>query len=269
MQGRLRILDIWVDPVTRDEALRRVGDFLKYGKRPHAVFASNPEKNFSVPKDPELYKVFGEADLLIPDGIGMVLAARILHNAILERVPGSEFIFDICSLAEKECYRIFIYGAGEEINRRSAEILAARYPRLMIAGRANGYVSQTEMPRLVRQINESRAEILFVALGSPKQEKWFAEHKGALEHVRVVQGIGGTLDTIGGTVKRAPAVWRKYGVEWLYRLLSEPGRIRRQKWLPVFAFMVFRAKAGKVSKTKKSIKVSESQSFKDENSVNH
>jgi len=254
MQDRLKILDIWVDPVTRDEAVRRVGNFLKYGNRPHAVFASNPEKNFSVPKDPDLYRVFSEADLLIPDGIGMVMAARILHNAILERVPGSEFIFDICSLAEKECYRIFLYGAGEDINRRSAEVLAARYPRLMIAGRSNGYVSQAEMPRLIGQINESRAEILFIALGSPKQEKWFAEHKDSLKYVRVVQGIGGTLDTIGGAVKRAPEVWRKCWAEWLYRLLSEPERIKRQKWLPVFAFMVFSAKAGQMTNKHQIIK---------------
>ncbi len=257
MQDRLKILDIWVDPVTRNEAISRVRDFLKYGRRPHAVFASNPEKNFSVPLDRELYKVFSEADLLIPDGIGMVLAARILYNAILERVPGSEFIFDICSLAEKESYRIFLYGAGEDINRKSTEVLAAKYTRLMIAGRSHGYIGQAEMPELIKQINESRAEILFIALGSPKQEKWFAEHKGALEHVRVVQGIGGTLDTIGGTVKRAPAIWRKYGVEWLYRLLSEPGRVKRQKWLPVFALKVFKAKI------KKSVKVSECQSVKD------
>ncbi len=247
MKERLRILDIWVDPVTRDEAIGRVRDFLKDGNRPNSVFASNPEKNFSVPKDPELYDVFRDADLLLPDGIGMVLAARILQSAKLERVPGSEFIFDICGLAEKEGYRIFVYGASEDVNRKSAEILAARYPRLLIVGRANGYVGKAEMPQLIRQINESRAEILFVALGSPKQEKWFAEHKAALEHVRVVQGIGGTLDTIGGTVKRAPAIWRKYWAEWLYRLLAEPKRIKRQKWLPLFAILVLSAKLSYMS----------------------
>jgi N-acetylglucosaminyldiphosphoundecaprenol N-acetyl-beta-D-mannosaminyltransferase len=247
MKERLKILDIWVDPVTRDEAIGRVRDFLKYGSRPNSVFASNPEKNFSVPKDAELYEVFRDADLLIPDGIGIVLAARILHRATLERVPGSEFIFDICSLAEKEGYRIFIYGASEDVNQKSSKILAARYPRLLITGRANGYVSKAEMPQLIRRINESQAEILFVALGSPKQEKWFAEHKASLEHVRVVQGIGGTLDTVGGTVKRAPTIWRKYWAEWLYRLLSEPWRIKRQKWLPLFALMVLSAKISYIS----------------------
>jgi N-acetylglucosaminyldiphosphoundecaprenol N-acetyl-beta-D-mannosaminyltransferase len=102
------------------------------------------------------------------------------------------------------------------------------------------------MPRLIEQINESKADILFVALGSPKQEKWFVTHKDALEHVKVIQGIGGTLDTIGGTVKRAPAIWRKLWAEWLYRLISEPRRIKRQSVLPVFAMMVFQAKVGNV-----------------------
>lgn len=251
MKERLRILDVWVDPVTRNEAIDRVRDFLKYGDRPHSVFASNPEKNFSVPKDRELHSVFRDADLLIPDGIGMVLAARILHSATLERVPGSEFIFDICDLAQKEGYRIFIYGAGEDVNRKAAEILAKRYPGLLIAGRANGFVGKAEMPELIRRINESQAEILFVALGSPKQEKWFAEHKTALQHVRVVQGIGGTLDTIGGTVKRAPIIWRRHWAEWLYRLLSEPWRIKRQKWLPLFALMVLSAKVSYMSGLRK------------------
>ncbi len=94
------------------------------------------------------------------------------------------------------------------------------------------------MPDLVKQINESEADILFLSLGSPKQEKWYAAHRDALRHVRVVQGIGGTLDTIVGTVARAPASWRRVHLEWLYRLLREPRRFNRQKVLPVFALKV-------------------------------
>ena len=114
-------------------------------------------------------------------------------------------------------------------------MLAERFPGLKIAGRANGYVKDEEMPGLIEKINESGAAVLFVALGSPKQEKWFAKYKDKLPHVRVVQGIGGTLDTIGGTVKRAPEFWCRHNLEWLYRLLSEPKRIARQRVLPVFA----------------------------------
>ncbi len=242
IKSRIRILDIWVDPLTRREAVERVRGFLEHGTRPHTVFASNPEKNFSVTKNQNLYRVFCEADLLLPDGIGIVLAARILYRAQVERVPGSDFIFDICSLAEAGDYRIFLYGAKEEVNRKSAEVLAQKYPRLSIAGRANGYIKEAEMPQLIKKINDSKADILFVALGSPRQEKWFDEHKEAFKHVKVVQGIGGTLDTIAGTVKRAPAIWQRLWAEWLYRLLSDPRRFKRQQCLPVFAFMVFQIK---------------------------
>ncbi|MBN2034953.1 MAG: WecB/TagA/CpsF family glycosyltransferase [Deltaproteobacteria bacterium] len=236
--ARLPILDIWVDPVNRDEAIERVRGFLRNGNRPHSVFASNPEKQFTVPRDPELYECYRRADLLLPDGIGMVKAARLLYGADLSRVPGSEFIFDLCKVAQEEEKGVFVYGAKEEVNAGSCEVLVERFPGLKIVGRANGYVKDEDMPELIERINESGAAVLFLALGSPIQEKWFAEHKDKLISVRVVQAVGGTLDTIGGNVKRAPEFWRRHNLEWLYRLLSEPGRISRQWVLPIFALLV-------------------------------
>ncbi|MBM4333123.1 MAG: WecB/TagA/CpsF family glycosyltransferase [Deltaproteobacteria bacterium] len=246
MKDRLKILDVWVDPVTRETAIERATNFLRHGQRPHAIFASNPEKNFSVPADAELYRAYGEADLLIPDGVGMIWAAGFLYGAKLKRVPGSEFIFDLCRLAVQQDCGIFLYGADEEVNRRSAEILAERYPGLKVSGRANGYVKDVEMPGLIQQINESGARILFVGLGSPKQEKWYATHRDALTHVRIVQGIGGTFDTIAGKVNRAPEFWRQHNLEWLYRLLKDPRRIRRQKAIPIFMLKVLVEKAKRV-----------------------
>jgi len=247
MQTRLNILDIWVDPVNRTEALERVRSFLEHGKRPHSIFAANPEKNFSVPSDPLLYEVYRESDLLLPDGIGIVAAARILHGAKLARVPGSEFIYDICGLAVQEGKGVFLYGAGEEVNKAAAEKLKIRFPGLFIAGRCNGYVKEEEMKLLIERINASKAEILFLALGSPKQEIWYSRYKDLLEHVKVCQGVGGTLDTIAGTVKRAPEFWQKLSLEWFYRLISQPNRIKRQKVLPLFAAMVLLEKLRKRS----------------------
>jgi N-acetylglucosaminyldiphosphoundecaprenol N-acetyl-beta-D-mannosaminyltransferase len=246
MNDRLKILNIWVDPLTRDNAKERVRRILEKGKRAHSVFASNPEKNFTVPEDPALYEAYRNADILLPDGIGMVIAARMLHGKRFSRIPGSEFIFDLCRIAADGGHGIFVYGAREEVNAGAVRILEERFPGLRVAGRANGYVSEAEMPDLVRRINESKAEILFVALGSPRQEKWFATHGKALRHVRICQGVGGTLDTITGHVKRAPEFWCRHNLEWLYRLLAEPSRIRRQKLLPVFAALVFWAKCKSV-----------------------
>jgi len=253
LNKRLKILDIWIDPVTRDEAISRVRKFLRKGERLHAVFAANPEKNFSVPKDPTLYETFKNADLLLPDGIGMIMAARILYGFSLERVPGSEFVYDICDLAAKEGYSIFVYGAREEVNKSAVEILKKCYPELRVAGRANGYTGDWEMVDLISSINSSKAEILFLALGSPRQEKWFATHKNHLNHVRVCQTIGGTLDTISGNVKRAPLIWQKFSAEWLYRLIKEPKRIKRQRVLPIFAAMVLISKFKTFFRGKKKI----------------
>lgn len=246
MSGRKQILDIWVDPINRFEAIERVKELLKSGKRPHSIFASNPEKNFSVPSDPELYKIYRDADLLLPDGIGIVWAARLLYGIKCERVPGSEFIFDICRLAVEEGAGIFIYGSKEEVNRRASEKLKNQFQGINIVGRSHGYVTEPEMPDLINRINGSKSTILFIALGSPQQEKWFASYKHQLQYVRVCQGIGGTLDTIAGTVKRAPEIWCRFNLEWLYRLILEPRRIKRQKVLPVFAAMVILSRCKKM-----------------------
>ena len=109
--------------------------------------------------------------------------------------------------------------------------LKSRYPELKIAGRANGYVDDREMSELIDRINSSKADILFLAFGSAKQEKWFATYKKQLQHIRIVQGIGGTLDTIAAAVRRVPVIWRKLSAEWLYRLIGQPSRIKRQKVL--------------------------------------
>lgn len=242
MNKRLKILDIWVDPVDMDEALARVDSFVTSGDRPHIIFASNPEKNFSFPNDPFLHQSLRNADMLIPDGIGVVKAAQILHGVKLSRVPGVELMHNICGLAAKRGYRIFVYGAKEEVSREACDKLQNLYSGLQIVGRANGYIKAEDMPQLIEQINRSQAEILFLALGSPTQEKWLAENKNKLEAVRVCQGIGGTLDTITENVKRAPKTWCKYNLEWFYRLVSEPTRINRQKVLPIFVIRVLIAK---------------------------
>lgn len=240
--GRLKILDVWVDPVNMDQAIEKVNDYVEKGDRPHAIFAVNPEKNFSVPKDNVLHETFMKADLLIPDGIGVVLAARILYGKKLSRVTGVDLNDSICALAARRGFKIFVFGAREEVNRKAVAELEGRYSGIKIVGRAHGFIKDDEMQGLIDRINESQAEILFIAMGSPKQERWFNAYKHQLTHVRVCQGIGGTLDTIAGVVKRAPDLWCRYSLEWLYRLLSEPSRIRRQRVLPLFAALVYMRK---------------------------
>ncbi|NWF55873.1 MAG: WecB/TagA/CpsF family glycosyltransferase, partial [Syntrophaceae bacterium] len=161
-----------------------------------------------------------------------------IYGVKICRVPGVELSERICALAAQKGYRVFIYGAREEVNRRAAEVLQERFPAIRIAGRANGYLPEDQMGDLIDRINLSGAEILFVALGSPKQELWISRFREDLKTVRVCQGIGGTLDTLAGTVRRAPEFWCRWNGEWLYRLLAEPRRIKRQRVLPLFATQV-------------------------------
>ena len=243
---RYPILNIWVDEVGFQGALDKIVEFVEQGGRPHTIFATNPEKNFSVPKNQLLYKSFKEADLLIPDGVGMVLAARIIYGAKFERVPGCEFMQAACGLAADRGYKVFIYGAKEEVNQEAVRILRERHPAIEIVGNVDGYWPADKMDELIDQMNSSEAQILFLALGSPKQEEWFAKYKNKLKSVRVCQGIGGTLDVIAGNVKRAPEFFCNLGLEWFYRLLAEPKRIKRQIVLPVFGVQVLWARCKRI-----------------------
>ena len=239
---RYSVLNLWVDDCNMAKALEQVSKYVENGDKVHTIFASNPEKNYSVPKDAFLYEMFKKADILIPDGIGMVLASRFIYNADVQRVPGCELMQEICNMSAEKGYKIFIYGAKKEVNESAVDELKVRHPSIQIVGSQDGYLGDDEMNGLIDRINASNAQILFLALGSPKQEMWISKYRDQLKNVRVCQGIGGTLDVLAGTVKRAPDFFCKMGIEWLYRLVSEPKRLKRQIKLPFFAAQVIQAK---------------------------
>ena len=234
---RIRVLDAPVDVINMETALAFVDDTVAARKPGNYVLAMDPEKTFALRRDRQLGDFFEDAALLLPDGIGVVLAARFLHGARIGRVPGADFMQEICRHASEKGYRVFIYGATEEVNVASVAKLKQRYPGLQIAGRANGYVSSDAMEALVDEINDSEADILFVALGSPRQENWMRDNGPGLK-VPLCLGIGGTLDTIVGKVRRAPKIFQRLGLEWFYRLICQPSRIGRQRALPLFALQV-------------------------------
>ena len=163
----------------------------------------------------------------MPDGIGVALALRTLYGVRLKRVPGCELMQNICAISADRGYKIFIYGAREEVNQQAVQSLRERFPGIQIVGNVNGYLPEDKMPDLVEQINRSGAQILFLALGSPKQEQWISSYREQLTSVRVCQGIGGTLDVLAGNVERAPEIFCRLGLEWFYRLITEPKRLRR------------------------------------------
>ncbi|MEJ2621720.1 MAG: WecB/TagA/CpsF family glycosyltransferase [Candidatus Thiodiazotropha sp.] len=242
MVKRYQILNIWTDSVTQQQAIEQLDHFVQDDSKLHTVFSANPEKNYSVPADPLLYQVFKKSDLLLPDGIGVVIAARILHNIKIKRLPGCEFMQQTCAHAQDQGYKVFIYGAKQDVLFGAIKKLRSMFPELDIVGHYHGYWPDDKMDQLVTMINKSEAQILFLALGSPKQEQWIEKYGRKLKTVKVCECIGGTLDVINGNVKRAPKLFCRCGLEWLYRLIKQPKRISRQWVLPLFAVQIFGVK---------------------------
>ena len=227
--------------VDMEAALRYVESMIANDAKGNYVLAMNPEKVIALQRNPSLRTVFNDATLLVPDGVGIVLAIRLLHGLWVSRVPGVDLMQNICEQAAKKGYKIYLYGAEEEVSREAAKKITQVYPGIRIVGRSNGYVSEARMDYLIDDINASRADVLFVALGSPIQERWIAQYLPRLE-VKVCQAIGGTLDAIADNIKRAPRLMQNVGLEWFYRLVREPKRIRRQSVLPLFAMKVIKRK---------------------------
>ncbi|MBU2568689.1 MAG: WecB/TagA/CpsF family glycosyltransferase [Gammaproteobacteria bacterium] len=240
MVDRVEVLGVPVDCVDMHGALDAVDLMINSGK-PNTIIALNPEKVIKAQSDSKLLGWLRNASLIIPDGIGVVVAARKLNQVNISRVPGSELMPNICERSVSKGYKLFLYGASQDTIQKAVDRLTERYPGIQIVGFQNGYLPENEMPDLIDRINQSQAQILFVALGSPRQELWMDNYLGELHNIRVCQGVGGTFDVIAGTVKRAPNFFINIHCEWLYRLLSQPSRLIRQTALPVFAFKVLLA----------------------------
>jgi N-acetylglucosaminyldiphosphoundecaprenol N-acetyl-beta-D-mannosaminyltransferase len=240
LRKRIEILGVPVDCLDWQSTLAVIESCLDAHEPARSVVAVNPEKVIRAQRDPGLLGDLQRSDVLIPDGIGVVVAARLLGLGRMERVPGSELMPRICAIAERRGLGVYLFGARPDVNEKAAAALGKRYPKLRIAGRHHGYVSETEMLQVVESINASGAAVLFLALGSPRQEIWMGRYLPRLK-VRICQGVGGTFDLIAGTVKRAPPAFIKLHLEWLYRLLSDPRRLLRQTALPKFALRVLSA----------------------------
>lgn len=236
---RVRLLGVPVDAMdgaAAQEQLRRLlsGEGSP-GQRPALVLAVNPEKVLTLRKDSELLSLFERASMLLPDGVGVSLALSLLHGVPCGRVTGVETLDTLLDLAAEAEAPVFVLGAREEVNREACGVIRRRHPGLAV-GRACGYQDEEGWRSLPGRIQAQGTRLLVVALGSPRQERWMAEH-AASTGAWVVQGVGGSLDVMTGRVQRAPAWMRRCGMEWLGRLLREPSRLRRQWRLPWFVLL--------------------------------
>jgi N-acetylglucosaminyldiphosphoundecaprenol N-acetyl-beta-D-mannosaminyltransferase len=232
----ISILGVPVHDVTTEETLALIDQFVRE-RTPHQLCTVNPEFIMMAQSDVEFKQILQYAALNLPDGVGVLWAAKRLGHPLRERVAGSDLVGLITDRAQTSGWRIFLLGAAEGVAERAAISLRERCPQTHIVGAYAGTPRPEDEADIAARIRSSEADVLLVAYGAPKQDKWIArniEQTGAA----VAIGIGGSLDFIVGTQKRAPRWMQRAGIEWLYRLVREPWRWRRQLALPKFVWRV-------------------------------
>ena len=238
--NRKVILNVPVDTYNTEEFTSKInGEIDNSGVM--TIFAINPEKILNAQKNPSLFSALKEADFLIPDGIGTTIGIRIIYGKKVSRTTGITLMHSLLHLAEKRKLKVFIFASRPLNNKMALENIKKQYPHLHVVGTQHGYLHEGIYMNLIEKINSLGTDILFVGLGSPKQEEWINKYKKILK-VKICMGVGGSLDVIAGRIPGAPSGIRQLGIEWLYRLIREPKRFKRQMVLPKFAFEIVKEK---------------------------
>ncbi len=235
---KVNLLGAFVDALTMEETAGRVAGFIESG-RPHRIITLNPEFLYRAQSDGRLLELVNRADLVTPDGVGIVWACRVAGSPVPERVSGIDLMMRLLELAAGEGWRVFLLGAAPGVAEEAAAGLGRRFPRLQVAGWHHGYFEEGQSASVARLVRDSRAQLVFAGMGAPRQELWLDRHLEATGAAAAL-GVGGSFDVIAGRVKRAPAWVRRLHLEWLARLLQEPSRWRRQAVLPLFAWLVIK-----------------------------
>lgn len=225
----------------KEKVIQELDRFIASGK-PHMVVTPDSGSLYRSRQDKNFQSILQQAHLLVPDGFGIYLTARLFQEPVRERIPGIDLMLSLCQLAEDKGYRIFLYGAKPDVLERTKQKLIERFPSLQIAGATHGY-EQDDL-KIVESIKQAKPHILFVALGVPKQEIWIYRHMETLK-VPLSMGVGGSFDVISGTLKRAPRWMQRMGLEWLYRVKQEPWRLRRVSVLFPFFWLVLKERLKK------------------------
>ncbi|MTI48644.1 MAG: WecB/TagA/CpsF family glycosyltransferase [Firmicutes bacterium] len=247
MEDLIKVLGVKINKITFDGAVEKIKGFLedKDSSKPKAIYTPNTEMVMLAKKDENIKGILNKGDMLIADGIGIVYASRIKKNSLPERVTGFDISVEMLKLANEMGYKVFLLGGQKGIAETASEKIREKYPNINICGYNHGFFKgahighsgHEEEQKVIDKINKSKADILFVGLGAPKQEIWINENKEKL-NCKVMIGNGGTIDILSGNVKLAPKIYRKMGLEWFYRLMKDPKRIKRQIVLPIFVLMV-------------------------------
>ncbi|RIX51063.1 glycosyltransferase [Paenibacillus nanensis] len=233
------IFGIPFSKLSMDETVSYLTEAIEEGRLTHVITA-NPIMVMAALDNPEFARVLKKADLIVPDGAGVVWAAKVGGEPVAERVTGFDLMHRLLEQGEKRHWRVYLLGTTQEIIDAAAEKLQLQYPQVRIVGTRNGFFGPNEDEAIVEEIRELQPHLLFVARGMDKED-WNAKYKERLG-VPFIMGVGGSFDVISGKLKRAPELFQKLKMEWLYRLLQEPSRYRRMLALPKFVVKVLRNK---------------------------
>lgn len=232
------ILGVRIDKVDMDKAVSMAETYLTENKL-HMIFTPNPEMIINANKDEEFKAVLNSSSLNIPDGNGIVWASKKIKEPLVERVAGFDFIHRLFELGKTNNINFYFLGSEPGVVEKAKEKLIDTYEYIKITGTQDGYFNENEEKSIVDDINKKNTDVLLVALGSPKQEKFIYNHRDEL-NCKIAIGIGGCFDVISGKVKRAPKIFIKLKLEWLYRGLSDFKRIKRLLAIPKFMIKVCR-----------------------------
>lgn len=249
MREKIDVRGVRFDNVTPDEASEIVKNHINNGHGCMAVFTPNSEIVQGCIERPDHYEIINSAELIIPDGIGVVKASKILGTPLKCRVTGFDLGESVIRMsAEPEHgWKIYFLGGKPDIAELAAEKMREKYPKVNFCGMHDGFFSKSgeENEKIKEDIRNSGADILFVCFGAPAQEKWVFENRKDLPDIKLMLALGGSIDGYAGVAKRAPKIFIKLGLEWLYRLICDPKRIRRMMKLPKFYFGTWRYKLSK------------------------
>ena len=237
-RGRIHFLGCKVDRYDFEETIAKIEEYMQ-GTEAAQVVTLNPEMVMNAREDEQLRELIGTAQIITPDGISIVWATKKFGDPVRERITGVDLMERLCREAAANGWRVFLLGAAPGVAEKAALNLQRKYPGLQVAGTHDGYFKEEESPEIVRQMKDGHTDILFVGMGAPKQEFWIRRNMW-MTGARVSMGVGGSFDVFSGLKKRAPEWTIRLHIEWLYRLLSEPSRIKRQIVLPKFAWLVIK-----------------------------
>lgn len=228
----IKIYGINIHNISLDEATKKAEEYLE-GDTLKTICTPNTEILMAAKNNPRLKNIINEADLIIPDGIGLIYASRIKKKPLKERVTGFDLSIKLLEIGDQKGYSIYLLGGKDGVAKAAGKNIKMKYPNLKLAGSHNGYFSLEEEVRIIDEINTKNPDIIFVGLGFPKQDIWINKNKDRI-NARLIIGNGGVLDILAGNAKRAPKIFQDLGLEWFYRLIQNPSRIKRQLVLPKF-----------------------------------